>query len=63
VPSDHCKGYIITRIGEPRLLKYFGGAVRLTEMVLLSLTFYQAYMPTHAPKPGVPIFYLVMVRS
>jgi len=42
VPSDHSKGRIITRVGELRLIKHFGGAVWLTEMGHLSVPFYQA---------------------
>jgi aspartyl/asparaginyl-tRNA synthetase len=43
VPSDHSKGRIITRLGELRFIKHFGGGVWLTEMDHLSVPFYQAY--------------------
>ncbi|KAI9651772.1 MAG: hypothetical protein M1829_002448 [Trizodia sp. TS-e1964] len=43
VPSDPRKGRSITREGELKLIKYFGGAVWLTEMDHLSVPFYQAF--------------------
>jgi hypothetical protein len=63
VPSDHSKDRIITRVGELRLIKQFGGAVWLTEIDHLSIPSYQAYMDNTCTKAGVPICYLVMVRS
>lgn len=43
VPSDPGKGRVLTRTGEVKLIKYFGGAVWLTEMDHLSVPFYQAF--------------------
>jgi beta-aspartyl-peptidase (threonine type) len=43
VPSQPEKGRCITRAGEHQLIKYFGGAVWLTEMDHLSVPFYQAF--------------------
>ncbi|TAQ88667.1 hypothetical protein B7494_g2992 [Chlorociboria aeruginascens] len=43
VPSDHAKGRALTRVGEVRLVEYFGGAVWLTDMDHLSVPFYQAF--------------------
>ncbi len=43
VPEDPSKGRTITRAGELKLIRHFGGAVWLTEMDHLSVPFYQAY--------------------
>ena len=44
VDSDPSKGRTVTRAGELKLIKHFGGAVWLTEMDHLSVPFYQAFL-------------------
>ena len=50
VPEDPAKGRTITRAGEQKLIRHFGGAVWLTEMDHLSVPFYQAYTDTTRTK-------------